>query len=84
MWLSFVALCSYRDWAIIVVGGFAIGEDEAAASVELYDIATNTWATDIVPDLNVAREGHSCCALGDNIYAFGGESRNDISAGADS
>lgn len=47
------------------------GTMKQLSSVELYDIPTNTWSKDIIPDLNEARDFSSCCILESKIYVFG-------------
>lgn len=46
-------------------------------TVDQYFIDSDIW-TDDTPLLNVARQGHSSCALGENIYVFGGVGEGNV------
>ena len=57
MWPS---LASYHDKYLFVTGGMGL------VSVEYYDISMDKWEQG--PDLNIPRQSHSSCALGDKLY----------------
>ena len=53
---------------------FAIGGENATsgflASVERYDVASNTWAE--MQPMPIATSQHAVCAVGDYLYVIGG------------
>ena len=63
------SLANFKDLAIFLTGG--IDENrQILTSAEVYSIKSDTWT--IAPDLNVRRQLHSMCSLGDRVYCFGG------------
>ena len=61
---------NYRECKLIITGGRSPAGDREYKSVDMYDIAKNTWTSG--PDMNVTRIMHNTCQLGDSVYAFGG------------
>ena len=55
---------SHGNELIFVTGG------QFSDTVDVYSLEKDAWARG--PSLNSVRSGHSCCALGSAIYAFGG------------
>ena len=65
----------FLDGYIYTVGGrtymsLVIGDDEALATVERYDIANDRW--DVVKPMNKRREGAGISVISGRIYVLGG------------
>ncbi|MCP3905789.1 MAG: hypothetical protein GY715_19350 [Planctomycetes bacterium] len=58
---------------VVVIGGFDQLGTTRSANVARYDIVTNTWSNDAVPDLPEARTGmRAVLGADDRIYVLGG------------
>ena len=57
------------DSKIYVTGGVVDGR-QSMSSVDCYDPDNNTWSQ--LPDMNIARRGHSLVSLHGRLYAIGG------------
>lgn len=70
------------DGKIYVIGGSSgeQGSTEPTATVEIYDVATGSWADG--PDLRTPRHHHAAAASGDRIVVLGGRGDEDLSLDA--
>ena len=65
------ALANYGDIVIYKSGGCSFGQKCTAKSdCERYDLQLKRWF--VAPELQVARESHSSCSLGNYVYVFCG------------
>ena len=67
-------LVNFHDKFIFVVGGSIYDSQSSIKTIRttlVYYIEKDKWYEG--PDLNEARHGHSCCTLGNMVYAFAGE-----------
>ena len=51
-------------------GGQLSQRSRTMGTTERYDSAKKVW--EILPELNVPRQGHSSCAMDDTVYVFCG------------
>ena len=67
---------NFKNKFLFVIGGCTVymqgGQEESMTSVEIYNLNRDSWAEG--PSLNIARDSHTSCILGDRIYTFFGKS----------
>ena len=64
------SITSFGDAAIVITGGFRL-PDKACRTVIHYKITLNRWS--FLPDMITARNTHSSCSTGNDLYVFGGK-----------
>ena len=65
---SGLSLAKFYNKLVFAIGGYNPSNFmNILGSVDVYSICENKWLQD-VPDLNVKRQQHSSCCLGDYIY----------------
>jgi len=62
------------NFTVIVSGGTMGFGQPAMASAEIFDWNSNSWKN--IANMNEARFGHAVVAIGDKIFAIGGDDRN--------
>ena len=66
------SLCGFMNRFIFVSGGYNSGRSSYYSSVDVYNVATNSWKE--VLKLNVPRSHHSSCSLARcYVYVFCGQ-----------
>ena len=66
------SLCGFMNRFIFVSGGFNSGRSCYYSSVDVYNVATNSWIG--APKLNVPRSHHSSCSMAScYVYVFCGQ-----------
>ena len=63
-----------NDFSVLVSGGTKGFDQTAIADSELFDWKTNSWKN--VASMKAARFGHAVVAVGEKIFAIGGDDRN--------
>ena len=56
-----------------MAGGKNPATDSELSSVDVYDVKSDRWIENRVPNMNTARWYHSSCTLADMIYVFFGQ-----------
>ena len=72
---SFMSVISY-DQLIFAIGGYDFAEKNQTGSIEIYEVQTNEWKSNILKDLIVPRSQAGALLMNStSIYVFGGYSK---------
>ena len=73
---SFMSVISY-DQLIFAIGGYDFAEKNQTGKIEIYEVQSNEWKSDILKDLIVPRsQAGSLLMNSTSIYVFGGYSKS--------
>ena len=73
---SFMSVISY-DQLIFAIGGYDFAEKNQTGKIEIYEVQSNEWKSDILRDLIVPRsQAGSLLMNSTSIYVFGGYSKS--------
>ena len=73
---SFMSVISY-DQLIFAIGGYDFAEKNQTGKIEIYEVQSNEWKSDILKDLKVPRSQAGALLMNStSIYVFGGYSKS--------